>query len=149
MPLETYFVDTSALFKRYIPEQGSDFIDQLFSKETTIFISTVTLCEVISNLRRLVNIDNLLSEKEFATIKATFLGEIGNETIDIVDLTPSIILKSLDICSSEYVTPLDSIQLASALSIAEKAIFVCSDRKLLRLAAKWGLQTVNPVDYCY
>lgn len=59
MPLETYFVDTSALFKRYIPEQGSDFIDRIFSKETSIFISTVTLCEVISNIRRLVDIDNL------------------------------------------------------------------------------------------
>ena len=147
MPLEAYFIDTSALFKRYVLEQGSDFINKLFSKEKAIFNSTVTLCEVISNLRRLVDIDNLLDEKEFVMVKATFLGEIGNEVIDVVDLTPSILLKSLDICSSEYVTPLDSIQLASALSLAEKTIFVCSDRKLLRLATKWGLQTVNPVDF--
>ncbi len=147
MPLETYYIDTSALFKRYVLEQGSDFMDRLFSKETAIFISTVTLCEVISNLRRLVDVDNLLDEREFALIKASFLGEIGNEVIGVVDLTPSILLKSLEICSGEYVTPLDSIQLASALSLAEKTIFVCSDRKLLRLAAKWGLQTVNPVDF--
>ncbi|RJX25509.1 MAG: PIN domain-containing protein [Dethiobacter sp.] len=147
MPLETYFVDTSALFKRYILEQGSDLMDQLFSEKTAVFISTVTLCEVISNFRRLVDIDNLISEKEFAAIKAAFLGEIGSEIINIVDLTPSIILKSLDICSSEYVTPLDSIQLASALSLLENPLFVCSDIKLLRLAAKWGLETVNPADY--
>ena len=144
---ETYFLDTSALFKRYVYEQGSGFMDRLFSEKSSIYISTVTLCEITSNLRRLVDIDNLISEKEFTTIKAVFLGDIGNEIIDIIDLTPSIILKSLDICSGEYVTPLDSIQLSSALSIAGKPIFVCSDIKLLRLAAKWGLQTVNPGDY--
>ncbi|MBS4022257.1 MAG: type II toxin-antitoxin system VapC family toxin [Dethiobacter sp.] len=144
MSIVTYFVDTSALFKRYVFEQGSSFMDQIFSEKSSVYISTVTLCEIISNLRRLVDIDNLISEKEFTTIKAAFLADIGNEIIDIVDLTPSIILKSLDICSDEYVTPLDSIQLSTALSMAEKPVFVCSDRKLLRLAAKWGLQAVNP-----
>jgi predicted nucleic acid-binding protein len=147
MSSETYFIDTSALFKRYVFEQGSSFMDRIFSEDSSVYISTVTICEIISNLRRLVDIDNLISDKEFTTIKSVFLSDIGNEMIDIIGLSPSIILKSLDICSGEYVTPLDSIQLSSALSIVEKPIFVCSDIKLLRLAAKWGLQTINPVDY--
>jgi predicted nucleic acid-binding protein len=147
MSSQSYFIDTSALFKRYVFEQGSNFVDRIFSEDSSVYISTVTICEIISNLRRLVDIDNLISDKEFTTIKSVFLSDIGNEMIDIIGLSPSIILKSLDICSGEYVTPLDSIQLSSALSIVEKPIFVCSDIKLLRLAAKWGLQTINPVDY--
>jgi len=144
---KNYFLDTSVLFKRYVQEKGARFINELFKLKTSIFISEITLCEVISNLRRLLDIDKIINEDEFEELKATFLGDVSDEILGIVELTSAIILSSLEICSKQYVTPLDAIQLASALSLLEKPTFICSDQKLLRLAGEWGLTTLDPISF--
>jgi len=36
---EGYFLDTSALFKRYNQEKGSDIVDGLFKEENLLFTS--------------------------------------------------------------------------------------------------------------
>lgn len=141
-----YFLDTSALFKRYVQEEGSDVVDRLFKEKNLLFISSLTLCEVISNLRRLVDVDKVISEKEFICLRATFLGDVGDGLLDIIEITTSILLKSLEIVSKKYVTPLDAIQLATALSLPEKSVFVCSDRKLLRIAKENNFDILDPID---
>lgn len=141
---ENFFLDTSALFKRYVPEKGSDVVDGLFELDTPLFISSVTLCEVVSNFRRLVDVDKIITEKEFKILKAAFLGEIGDGLLELVELTTSIFLDSLEIISKKYVTPLDSIQLAAALSLPERPVFVCSDLKLASLAKDYGLSIIEP-----
>ena len=50
--MNNYFIDTSALFKRYIPEAGTDILDDIFKDIGTFYISDVTIIEVISNLKR-------------------------------------------------------------------------------------------------
>lgn len=141
---EGYFLDTSALFKRYVQEEGSDIVDGLFEEGNLLFISSITLCEVISNLRRLVDVDGIITEKEFNLLRATFWGDVGDGLLDLIELTTAILLESLEIISSKYITPLDAIQLASALSLPEKPTFVCVDRKLLRIAEEHGLAVLNP-----
>lgn len=141
---ETYFIDTSALFKRYVVEDGSKSIDLLFESKKVIFISSVTLCEVISNLRRLVDVDKIITEDEFNSLKATFLGDVGDEILTLIDMTTSILLMSLDIITEKYITPLDAVQLATALSLPEKPVFVCADKMLLRMAEKYGLSVRDP-----
>lgn len=141
---EGYFLDTSALFKRYVQEEGSDAVDKLFEEKTPLFISSITLCEVISNLRRLVDVDRIITEKEFNLLKATFWGDVGDGLLDLIEVTTSILIESLEIITKKYVTPLDAIQLATALSLPEKPVFVCSDLKLLRLAKEYGLIVLNP-----
>lgn len=138
-----FFFDTSALFKRYVNEKGSSIVNGLLDGAADCYISLVTLTEIAASLRRLVDVDRLLAEEEFTLVKETFLGEIGSGTIRVMDLTPSLILASLEICSKKYMTPLDAIQLASALT-CEGAVFVCSDKKLLQAAGEWGLKTINP-----
>ncbi len=142
-----YFIDTSALFKRYVDETGSLTINRLLDSGASCYISLATLTEVVANLRRLVDVDKLLTDEEFNLVKEVFLGEIGNGTLQTVDLTPWIILTSLEICSNKYVTPLDAIQLSSALSIGGETVFICSDNKLLQLAVDYGLKTFNPVEH--
>ncbi|MDI6711408.1 MAG: hypothetical protein QME76_12135 [Bacillota bacterium] len=44
---EGYFLDTSALFKRYVAETGSEGVARLFDGRDPLFISAVTLCEVV------------------------------------------------------------------------------------------------------
>lgn len=93
-----------------------------------------------------MDVDRIIKEDEFEQLKATFLGDVGDEILELIELTPGIVLSSLEICSKQYTIPLDAIQLASALSLLERPVFVCSDQKLLRLAEQWGLYTFDPLD---
>ncbi|MBT9172409.1 MAG: hypothetical protein DDT21_00790 [Syntrophomonadaceae bacterium] len=140
----SFFLDTSALFKRYVSEQGTSAVEKIFIGENERLISEITLCEMIANLRRLVDIEKFLTEEDFLQVKSYFLGEISDGTISVVSLTSSVLLQGLEICSKQYVTPMDAIQLASALSLPEKPTFVCADQKLLRLASALGLKVLNP-----
>lgn len=146
MSPENYFIDTSALFKRYVREKGSTVIENIFFTDANRFISAITTVEVVSNLRRLVDIDNIVSEEDFGIVKAMFFRDIAEGTLELVELSPSLLIKSLEICSEQYISPLDALQLASALDIAEKPFFVCSDKKLLRLATGKGLRTIDPAN---
>lgn len=143
---ENYFFDTSALFKRYVREKGSAVIENMFSAAANRFISAITPVEVISNLRRLVDVDNIISEIDFIIVKTMFFRDIAESKLEIVELSPTLLLKSLEICTGQYVSPLDTLQLASALEMSEKPYFVCSVKKLLRLAAEQGLRIIDPVN---
>jgi len=145
LPKKCYFIDTSALFKRYVKENGSDLVNQIFTEEADRFISMVTLTEVVSNIKRLVEIDNLINEDEFELIKQAFLGELGSGYLYTIEPGAQIIIKSMELCSDKYMTPLDAIQLATALSIANsKPIFLSADQRLNSIAELQGLAIINP-----
>ena len=57
MTCKNYFIDTSALFKRYVEEKGSETVNNIFAQSTGKYISSICLVEVVSNLRRLVDVD--------------------------------------------------------------------------------------------
>jgi predicted nucleic acid-binding protein len=141
----SYYIDTSALFKRYVQEAGTDVLDQIFAEDNTRYISALTLVEIISNLRRLVDVNRLLNEQEFLQIKSTVFEDVHKGYMTLVEVTPKVLATSLDICTSLYVTPVDAIQLATALTLKDHPVFVCSDKKLIRIAEQFKLQTLNPI----
>lgn len=141
-----YFLDTSALFKRYADEPGSAVIERVFTEKATRFISQITMTEITSNLRRLVEIDKLITESEFKKVIKVFLDDIACGAIYTLDVTPKVILHSVDLCLENYITPIDALQLATVLSIKSgNPVFVCSDHKLIKKAEKLGLKTLNPL----
>jgi uncharacterized protein len=146
MSEKTYFIDTSALFKRYADELGTEMVNQIFAEKAIRFISQLTITEVVSNLKRLAEIDQVISDAEFKQLMKVFLGDIACGAIFTLDLTPKLVLLSVDLCSEHYLTPIDALQLAAALSIkTSDPIFVCSDHKLVRVAELHGLKTLNPL----
>jgi uncharacterized protein len=146
MSEKTYFIDTSALFKRYTDEPGSEVVNKVFAERASRFISQLTITEVVSNLKRLAEIDHLISDAEFKQVMKIFLGEIAGGAIYTLDVTPKVVLLSVDLCSEHYLTPIDALQLATALSIkSSNPLFVCSDHKLVKVAESYGLQILNPL----
>ncbi len=49
----TYFIDTSALVKRYHPERGTTHLDTVFAEpDATFIIASITIAELTSALAR-------------------------------------------------------------------------------------------------
>jgi len=61
-----FFLDTSALFKRYQVENGTEVVNQLLEKGAgDLFISSLTIVEITSNLKRLCAIDKVTNEDQY------------------------------------------------------------------------------------
>jgi uncharacterized protein len=146
MSEKTYFLDTSALFKRYTDEPGTETVNRVFEEKAARLISQLTITEVTSNLKRLAEVDGLISDAEFKQVLKVFLGEIADGAIYTLEVTPQVVLNSVDLCAEHYLTPIDALQLATALSIKSgDPVFICSDPKLLKVAELYGLQVLNPL----
>jgi len=62
-----YFFDTSALIKNYIEEIGSDYVSGLMDGAVKIFVSSITIIECYSTLRRIL-LEKLITEDEYFSI---------------------------------------------------------------------------------
>lgn len=143
--MSNYFVDTSALFKRYILEEGTEKIDDIFKQGGTFYISDITIIEIISNLKRKNEISKELDHTVYKKIKSEFFNDIAVGNIKTSSITSRIIIKAINLIDQIYITPMDSVQLAAALQLkAERGhmVFICSDKKLATLAEKCGLQSL-------
>lgn len=144
MPL---FIDTSALFKRYQPEEGTEKICRLIEDKThLVFISSITIIEVISNLKRLFEIDKITTEEQFHFQRSFFYQDLNSLDIAVLDITPEDIIKADSLILKKYMKPIDSIQLAIALNLPpiDDLTFVCADQSLCEIAKAEGLLVLNP-----
>lgn len=141
-----FFIDTSALFKRYQPEQGTNLICQILENvNERLFISSISVIEVISNLKRLFEIDKLTSEEQFYLQRSFFYQDINNLGITVLELTDQDIIRAENLIVKRYMKSIDSIQLSIALNIpVDDITFVSSDQRLCYIAKTEGLSILNP-----
>jgi hypothetical protein len=143
--VNNYFIDTSALFKRYIPEPGTDELDNILNQEGIFYISDLTIIEVISNLKRKNEISGEIDEELFEKIKSEFFKDIAEDKIRTARISSDTIIEAINIIGQSYITPIDSLQLATALQIKFEwgnVVFICSDKKLGNMAEKHGLEVL-------
>lgn len=143
--MNNYFIDTSALFKRYIPEPGTDELDNILNQEGIFYISELTIIEVISNLKRKNEISGEIDKELYEKIKSEFFNDIAEEKIRTARISSDTIIEAINIIDQNYITPIDSLQLAAAVQIKSEwgnVVFICSDEKLGNLAEKHGLEVL-------
>ena len=110
-----------------------------------IFISTLSIVEIISNLRRLFEADKITTEQQFLQQRSFFYQDINILGITILDVSAEDIIMADALILKRYMKPIDSIQLAIALNLMHDNItFVSSDRRLCKIADEEGLQTLTP-----
>lgn len=140
-----YFLDTSALFKQYIKEQGTELVRKLFSSGESLVISNLSIVEAVSNLRRLVDVDGLIDEEVFRRTTAMLFDDIDKGLLEVIEVTMATVIQGAELISKKYMKPVDAIQLAVALSLQDRdLVFVCSDRNLCKRVAEEGLQILDP-----
>ena len=142
----SYFIDTSALFKIYQTEKGTNFVCQILeNSRQPVFISSITIIEVISNLKRLFEVDKITTKEQFLQQRSFFYKDISDLNITILDVAAEDIIRAEGLIIERYMKPIDSIQLAIALNLRHSnLIFVSSDARLCKIAEQEGLETLTP-----
>jgi predicted nucleic acid-binding protein len=148
-----FFLDASALAKRYTPEVGSTLLDHLFARVSLdrLYVFNVGMAEVLSLLVRKKNAGQL-SAADFSQALVEFGAEIVSSTLlRKVVADNALVTAALPLIQVHSINATDAIILRSALNLAvplraagEDLVLVASDQRLLRAAQVEGLVTFDP-----
>lgn len=139
-----YFIDTSALIKRYINEKGSNVVDSIFREGASIFVSEISKIEAISTIKRLL-VTNNIDLANYSSIKRELLFDFT--LFNIIEHNNDILEMAIKMIEKYQLKTLDSIQLASCLSqFSAIDFFVGSDKKLIKSAKNENMKILDPMD---
>jgi len=150
--VKIYFLDTSALAKRYVTEIGSNWVKTLTDPalENKIILSRITWVELISAFARLQR-EGKVDPNDVKTNIQAFRYDWETQ-YQVVEVNEELIENAGNLVQKYPLRAYDSVQLASALKIypifeklnTHAFTFVCADDRLLNVAKAEGLQTDNP-----
>jgi predicted nucleic acid-binding protein len=149
--MPVYFLDTSALVKRYHPEAGTPIVDQLFSAVgAEIIISRIGLAEIVSAFALKVR-TGTIAISNFEQYRRQVHRDVRTRAIRVARMIVRH-FQLADELLSRYATKqrlrtLDALQLAVAVDLKSRGLidaFVCADDVLCQLAKSEGLSVVNP-----
>ena len=112
----SHFLDTSALLKRYIPEDGTAAVDAIFA-EGPPYISSLSLVEAVTVFRRLLEVKAVIKERDFQDLKARLFADIDAGSVAVVPLTMEEIIAGVEMVSERRMTPMDALILAVAAGL--------------------------------
>ena len=149
--MSRYFLDTSALVKRYHTEVGTTKVRTILNEPNAEhFIARLTTVEILSGFAIKVR-TGVLSSTDFHRLRGLFLADVKRRLLRPVralnadyQLAGDLIIKH---GMSRQVRTLDGLQLAIALRVHRATSFdhfVCADQRLCDLATLEGLAVINP-----
>lgn len=153
--MSVYFLDTSAIVKRYANEAGHAWVLALCDPTNAhdLYISQAALVEVVAAL--------CAKERQGAITTAdrddlidVFRQDCQHDYL-IRTVTEAIYLAAGDLCKRHKLRAYDAVQLACALAVWQDAlssrtsvpIFVCADHDLLAAARAEQMSIENPASY--
>lgn len=132
-------LDSSALAKRYVFEPGTEQVLRRCREADEIVLSVLCVPELVSAFNRLRR-EGALSASRYRRLKRDLAADLEQATI--VDLTPSVVHRTVACLEHEPLRALDAIQVASALeSLCD--LFISADRRQCAAAARLKLRTEN------
>ena len=150
-----YFLDSSALVKRYISEIGSNWIQTITdpSSGNWLYISRITTVEIVAALTRRVRTGTLTLHQATLAINE-FKREIAHD-YRILELSPIIANRAIALAETYSLRGYDAVQLASSLTIKDKLVsykttvaslyvLVSADNDLNNAASLESLAVENP-----
>ena len=147
--MNIWFLDTSAVVKRYVDEAGSAWIHGITASEM-IIVSRITWVEVLSAFSRLKR-EGKIDPGDILTAIQVF--QYDWETLyRIVEIDLSVIGNAGQLVQKYPLRAYDSVQLASALGLyiffsqadPKMFTFVSADNRLINAARAEGMPTDNP-----
>jgi len=146
--LSAFFVDTSAIVKRYLAEIGSTWTKSWVDPQHghDIIISALTTVEIISVLTRRER-EGTITATERSVMESDFLLHIEHEYM-VIPLEERVLVQARNLLGQYRLRALDALQLACAVRAARvfsvPPTFISADVRLLTAAAAEGLPTDDP-----
>jgi uncharacterized protein len=154
-----FYVDSSALIKRYVHEAGSDALNAKLTEAAQhhdgIFVSVVGYAEILATFARRLR-ENRGRKRQTELLQDQFLDDWMFE-LTRVELTVGVLGFILELVDKHPLKGSDAIHLASALWLrdalrlgrhprpADRSLtFATSDKQLKSAAANEGLEVFDP-----
>ena len=140
-----YYLDSSALVKRYARESASDRVASLLEGDNSLAVSWLAVPETLSAVARRAK-GGSIGVEELAAVRMQFNQDLQRFILVEVHGAP---VAGIDILIARHaLRGADSIHLATALWLRKTTrspvVFVASDNELLSAARAERLATLNP-----
>jgi predicted nucleic acid-binding protein len=145
-----YYADSSALVKKYVNENGSDWTLQALAAPAVVITAQLTLIEIASALNRRVR-DGTVTAYDYARLVNDFRDDC-RDRFQIVTFDQALVNLSWAVLERHALRAYDAIHLASALVMDRQLVeagltapvFLAADDRLLKAAQAEGLAVDNP-----
>jgi len=147
-----YFLDSSALVKRYVTETGSAWISALTDPENRnpLIIARITWVEVLSALARRQR-EGSLTPDDVTRATLAFRYDLDMQ-YQVAELDRALAEAAGELVTRHPLRAYDAVQLASALRVQSELVrtrapaltFLSADDRLVAIAQAEGLLTDNP-----
>lgn len=147
-----YFLDSSALVKRYVAETGTAWVQSITAPHAgnKLIIARITWVEVLSALARRQRESSLSSDNVFRAIR-TFRYDLDTQ-YQVVELDRMLAETAGQLVGKHPLRAYDAVQLASALRVqpafaraeSTSLTFLTADDRLIAIAQAEALLTDNP-----
>ncbi|MBU0493031.1 MAG: type II toxin-antitoxin system VapC family toxin [Chloroflexi bacterium] len=151
--VNVYFIDSSALVKRYITEASTPWIQAITAPRARnkLIIARITWVEVLSALARRQREGNLASVDVVRSIQV-FRYDLDTQ-YQVVELDQALAEMAGQLTSKYPLRAYDAVQLASALRIqsafapieSSPLVFLSADDRLIDVAQAAGLRVDSPL----
>jgi predicted nucleic acid-binding protein len=114
---EAYFVNSSALVKRYFQEDGTAWLRRLTRRATgrRIYLARITTVEVIAAVARRRKGRTLTAAKASSILYRFRQHLAGRYTL--IDISPALLNEAMRLANAHSLRAYDAVQLAAVLSI--------------------------------
>ena len=130
-------VDSSALAKRYVLEDGSEIVDQFLQNASQLALCVILVPEIISGLNRRLR-EQILLPHYYRKAKKQLMNDVHDAIV--LQVTPAVISRSVKLLEANVLRAMDSLHVACALEW-QAELFVTADRRQLKAAKNAGLIT--------
>jgi uncharacterized protein len=150
-----YFVDSSALVKRYVQEAGTGWVRRLTRRaaHTPIYLARITTVEVTAAVARRRKGRTLTSARASSILYRFRQHLAGRYTV--IEITPALFDDAMRLANTHALRAYDAVQLATALKIHQQrqeagfgpVTLVSSDHDLNTAATAEGLTVDDPTTH--
>ena len=151
-----YFVDASALVKRYADEAGSGRIHQITDSPAgnIVLLAEITIAEVAAAFSAKHRAPGGITREERDRALGRFLQDCDEHYL-LIPVERTVIDRAVELTQTHRLRGYDAVQLATALVTRDTLrsqdlpapIFVSSDKDLLSAAGAESLSFENPLDH--
>ncbi len=146
----SYYLDTSAMLKRYVDELGSPWLRTQISNSPLLISSQLLVVEITSAFNRRVR-EGTLTPAEYRRSHAIFCDDCRTE-YQIIAVLDAIVDLACDLLERHPLRGYDAMHLATALTAQQSLrarglpglTFLCADDRLLNAATTEELAVDNP-----